>query len=238
MTVYSMIVLAHLVAGTVALTSFWCSALMRKGSNSHRRCGQVYLLAMTVVIISGIPLVVNAALSGNGVAAMFLGFLLLLVSTSCWSAWRAVRDKGNFARFSGPVWRALNASTFVAGIALIVTAVIWWGPLSVLLIAFGMLGVMFGRNALKLLRNGPDSPRWWIKEHYGAMIGNGVATHIAFFSIGLRHLVPALPPMVSTYLAWMVPLTAAFIAGWWLDRRYGSKTSTISAAAIRADLAK
>lgn len=238
MTAYSMIVMVHLVAGTVALTSFWCAALMRKGSLAHRRCGQVYLLAMTAAIVSGIPLVVKAAITGQSVTAMFLGFLLLLVSNSCWSAWRAVRDKGDFARFTGPVWRALNTATCVAGVALIITALLWWGPLSILLIAFGVLGLVIGRDALKLLRNGPDSPRWWMKEHYSAMIGNGAATHIAFFSIGLRRLVPDLPALVSTYLAWMVPLTAAFIATWWLNRRYGPRAVGATRPAMSADISK
>ncbi len=230
MTPYAIAVLIHVASGTLALATFWCAALLRKGSPLHRRCGQIYLVAMTLVVISGVPLVAKTAMAGHTAAAIFLGFLLLLVSNGCWSAWRAVRDKGNFAAYTGRVWRALNGATGVGGLGLILTAFIWWGPLSILLIAFGCVGLTIAVNAGKLLRTGPDSPRWWMKEHYGAMIGNGVATHIAFFSIGLRTAVPGLPPMVSLYMAWMLPLAVALVAAWWLNRRYGRPSAAVRPA--------
>src|SRR5690606_16814152 len=60
--------------------------------------------------------------------------------------------------------------------------------------------------------------------HYGAMIGNGVATHIAFFGIGLRSLLPGVDPQLLQHFAWFTPLAGAFIAAWWLGRKYGRPT--------------
>jgi len=47
-----------------------------------------------------------------------------------------------------------------------------------------------------------------------------VATHIAFLQIGLMRLIPDLGGALTQNLAWFGPLAAAFLAGWWLDRRY------------------
>jgi hypothetical protein len=52
------------------------------------------------------------------------------------------------------------------------------------------------------------------------MIGNGVATHIAFLQIGLLRLVPELGATVIQHLAWFAPLAVGIAAGRWLDRRY------------------
>jgi hypothetical protein len=52
------------------------------------------------------------------------------------------------------------------------------------------------------------------------MIGNGVATHIAFMQIGLMRLFPELGSTMIQHLAWFGPLAVGIAAGFWLDRRY------------------
>src|SRR5512145_1458406 len=92
-TFYRLALLAHLVAGSVALACFWTAAWLRKGSARHRTVGGVFLLAMVVVLASGVPLVAALVKRGEAVGALFLGFLLVLVAQGSWSAWRAIRDR-------------------------------------------------------------------------------------------------------------------------------------------------
>jgi hypothetical protein len=66
----------------------------------------------------------------------------------------------------------------------------------------------------------PSEPKWWLKEHFGAMVGNGVATHIAFLSIGLPKLLPMFAGPVLQNLAWLGPLSLALVARVLLDRKY------------------
>lgn len=207
----------HVLAGGVALVTFWTAALLRKGSRPHRLAGRVYLLAMLAVVASGIPLILALALRGQWVLAAFLGFLVLLVGNACWSAWFAIRHRRDFRRYAGPGYRVLVALTAAGGLGMIVLGLLHaaW-----LLVVFGGVGLFAVGDSLRLLRRGPAGPNWWLREHYGAMIGNGVATHIAFFSIGLRHLLPGLDPTLMAYLPWLLPLGAALIAGFWLERRY------------------
>ena len=46
------------------------------------------------------------------------------------------------------------------------------------LIGIGLAVSMWRRRAV-------PTPRWWIREHLGAMLGAGAATHVAFLSTGL-----------------------------------------------------
>ena len=52
------------------------------------------------------------------------------------------------------------------------------------------------------------------------MIGDGVATHIAFFQIGLARLFAELGMQLIINIAWLAPLLIGAIAGTLLDRRF------------------
>jgi len=209
--------LPHALAGTVALGTFWTAGLARKGSPLHKRAGKIYLLAMLGIIVTAVPLALSAAMKGQWVGAAFLGYLVVLVSHSCRLAWTAIKWKRDFAKFAGTGHRVSAAVLAASGIAVSVLGMAYgaW-----LLIIFGLIGPLGALGSLKLMRNGPQSPKWWLKEHYGAMIGNGVATHIAFLQIGLMRLIPELGNTMVQHLAWFGPLALALVAGVWLDRRY------------------
>ena len=225
MSFYSMSLGAHVGAGAVALVTFWTAVLARKGSRPHVLAGRVYLLAMAVVIVSGGPLVAALLERGQLVAGVFLGFLLLLVANACWSAWRAIRDRRHPERYTGPIFRLLNALVLLSGAGVVFLGV---SRGAALLVVFGAVGVLAGGTGLRRARSGFSEPNWWVREHYGAMLGNGVATHIAFLAVGLRSLAPGLDGAVLQYIAWFGPLSAAIAAGWWLDRRYGRRATPAS----------
>ncbi|HET6604793.1 MAG TPA: hypothetical protein VFG21_11405 [Xanthomonadaceae bacterium] len=207
----------HLLAGTSALLSFWFNAALRKGTPLHRRVGQVYLLSMLGVIVSGVPLAHALIGRGHPLSAMFLGYLIVLVSQACWNAWRAIRERARPERYFGAAYWSLTAIACVAGIGMIVLGV---QVGATLFIVFGSIGVVSVPIAWASWR-ARANPRWWIREHYGAIVGCGVATHIAFLGIGLRRLLPGFDPGALQALAWFGPLGAAVLAAWWLNRRYG-----------------
>ena len=220
MTPFPLIVATHVAAGTVALAAYWTAGLAKKGSPLHRRAGQVFLLAMLGILASGVPLVLDALARGQENAAAFLGYLLLLVAQGCWSAWRAVRDRRTPQRYFSPVFWSLTGATVVAGAAMVWLGVHIGQPIFAV---FGGVGAVIGFGAMQARRRAATDPVWWLREHYGAMIGNGVATHIAFFGIGLRRMLPGLDPVMLQNFAWFTPLAVAGIAGWWVGRRYGRK---------------
>jgi len=210
--------LAHIASGTVALVAFWTAAALRKGSRLHRRVGDTYLLAMVGVILSALPLAVGAFLRDRPAIGTFLLYLVLVTATACWLAWRAIRDRSRQDRYTGPVYRALAWLNIVAGAVVLIIGLRLG---SVLLSVFAGVGLVSGPVMLRFASRADRDARWWLFEHYGAVIACGVATHIAFLNLGLQRLVHGDFSPAAQYVAWFGPLVAAFIAGRWLDRRYG-----------------
>lgn len=207
----------HVLAGTLALLTFWTVAVLRKGTNRHRLVGRVYLLAMATVVVTGVPLTLARALDGQTVGAAFLGYLLLLVSTSVWLSWRAIRDRAAPARYFGRVHAALAVANPLAGLAVLALGL---SVGSTLLTGFSLVGVFTGVDMWRRRRVMPARPNWWMKEHYGAMIANGAATHVAFLALGLPRLLPDIAGSAVYLAGWFLPVLLAVAATLWLDRRH------------------
>lgn len=223
MTSYQILVAAHASIGVVALASFWSAAFLRKGSPLHRRAGQVFLLAMTGIIATGVPMAIDRFVYGHTVTATFLAYLLVITATGVWSAWRAIRDKHDVARYTGPMFAGLAWLSLLSGVAVLALGIKVGSPL---LMGFSSIGLFAGFDMLRKRRHRARlgaKPRWWLIEHYTAMLGNGIATHIAFLGIGLPRLLPAVDGTVLHYGAWFGPLVVAVIAKLVLDRRWKPK---------------
>ena len=214
---YASFVALHIAAGTVALLTFWTAALLRKGSPRHRLAGRIYLLAMVLVVATGVPLTLQFLLDGRTTFGAFLADLLRRVSTTVWLSWRALRDRADPARYLGRTYHVLAVANPAAGLAMLWLGLDRGQPL---LAGFSLVGILIGADMLRRRRIIPTQPRWWMEEHYGAMVGNGAATHIAFLAIGLPRLLPVLQGPAWFYLAWFGPVVLSVAAKVWLDRRY------------------
>lgn len=230
MNAYSILVTAHVLVGTVALATFWTAALLRKGTPAHRTTGRIYLLAMTGIVVTAVPMAIARWLDGHVVTATFLGYLVVITTTGVWVSWRAVRDKASPRRFAGSVYTGLALLSVSSGAGVLALGIQVGAPL---LIGFSSVGLLVGGDMLRRRRRyvrGEQTPRWWMVEHYTAMLGNGIATHIAFLGIGLPRLLPGVDGTVLHYLAWFGPLFVALLAKVVLDRRWKPRPQCVPAA--------
>jgi len=227
MTYYPMLVAAHATIGAVALASFWSAGFLRKGSPLHRRAGQVFLLAMTGIVVTAAPMALYAWLvRERTVTAAFLAYLLVITATGVWSSWRAIRDKQDVVRYTGPVYVGLAWLSLLSGIAVLALGIKVGAPL---LTGFSVVGLFAGIDMLRKRMQRERlaaKPRWWLVEHYTGMVGNGIATHIAFLGIGLPRLLPGIDGTALHYSAWFGPLVVAVVAKVMLDRRWKPKSRT------------
>lgn len=219
MTLHSISFALHAGLGTLALVTFWTSGLSRKGSPIHRLSGKAYLLAMAGLLLASLPLTAALA-SRNPVAAAFLSYLVVITVTSVWTSWRAVRDKKDWARFTGPVYRTLMWANLVSGLAIAYVGLFITTQMQVIFVAFSSIGIIGFVNMWRFSRREPADARWPLRQHLGAMLGNGVATHIAFLTIGLPKVLPFLAGSSLLNLAWLAPLVVASVAGVYLTRKY------------------
>lgn len=215
---YRLIVSLHVAAGVVALIAFWAAALARKSRlGLHVKAGALYLRAMQAILVTGLPMALAAFAQGKPAQGVFLGYLVVLVATTVFIAPRAVRLKQDFTAFRSGGYRAY-------AVLLPATALVSLGyglaTGSLLLAGFSMVGLSLGYGMWRNILGMPPPPGWWLKEHYGAMIGNGVGTHIAFLAIGLSRVLPPELAETAQLLAWFGPLTVAVIATAVLDRRH------------------
>lgn len=209
--------IAHLVPGVVALGTYWIAALARKGSGPHRLAGKVYLLAMLALLLPAIPLswrVLQYFDTGFGI---FLFYLLLITITAVWQGWFSIRHKREFVRYTGAGFRRLAWANALAGLGILGLGLATLQPI---FIGFSAPGLLGARGMLSLARRGPAHPRWWMGEHLSAMLACGVATHIAFLSIGLPRLLPSLAGEGMRVFAWLAPLAVAGVLRVWLSRKY------------------
>lgn len=217
MSTYEIVRIAHIGVGVLALVTFWIAGLTRKGSPIHKGAGKAYLATMAAVIVSAVPLTVSIALTRSAPFGAFLAYLLVITGTGVWLAWRAIRDKRNFAAYTGRVYHGLAWLNLASGAGVLALGLVRH---SMLLGGFSLIGVIGGIGMLRFARKQPDDPRWWLAEHLGAMLGNGVATHIAFLAIGLPRLIPALDTPGYVYVGWFGPVLVALTARVLMTRRY------------------
>lgn len=220
MSWYSTLALAHASLGTVALVTFWISGLSRKGSPVHKAAGKLYLLAMAGLLMLALPMSLKFLLVGKTVIGSFLLYLLVISSTSVWASWRAIRDKREWSRYTGPAYLGLMWLNLASGVAIAIVGLFFAQQMQLIITAFSGIGIFSFVQMRRFSRQPPEDPRWWLREHLGAMIGNGVATHIAFLSIGLPKILPMLAGPVLLNLAWLGPLAMAFVAGAYLTQKY------------------
>ena len=217
MNTFDPILWTHVAAGSAALLGFWLNAALRKGSLLHRRIGQGYLLTMLLVMVTALPIAWRAFAAAQPVKGIFLLYLVVITATPAWLAWRAIRDRHDLKAFTGTTYRVLSAASLASGVVVLVAGVYYRVAL---LAGFSVVGIITGGAMLRFAMRGTAEPRWWLREHYGAIAGCGVATHIAFLNIGASRLLPDGWSGTTQAVGWLVPVVVAVIARLWLDRKY------------------
>ena len=220
---YQTLLALHGIAGLAALITFWIAAFARKGSPLHRGVGKAYLLAMIGIVLTAAPMAAIIGASGRVGTSVFLVYLIVITATGMWTGWRAIRRKTDEARFRDTAYLVVALLNIVAAIA---TFIIGQRLSIALLMGFSAVGLITGTLMLLRRARSPSTPRWWLREHYSAMLGCGVATHVAFLAIGSDRLIRAIgiePPGWYHLIAWFLPLIVSAVFGVWLDRKYMPK---------------
>jgi len=215
---YDIALKSHVALGVLALSAFWTTALLRKGTRLHRRIGSTYLVAMIGVMLTALPLAGGAFAAGRTVTGVFLLYLVLITATAVWIAWRAVRDRQSVRVYIGTWYRPLAWVNLSSGVLVLLMG-IFFGE--TLLWGMSLIGLVVGVRMLRFAAHPPTTRDWWLKPHYIGMTASGVASHIAFLNIGLQRMVSPNLAAAAHYFAWFGPVVAAVIAIVWLDRRYG-----------------
>jgi hypothetical protein len=222
-TVYESLLLVHGLCGLIALVTFWIAALAKKGAPLHIKVGKTYLLAMLGIVITAVPMSAMIGMRGKPGIATFLAYLVVITATGMWVGRRAITRKRDQAGFRDAAYLWVAVLNLLASVVVFAVGLRMSQPL---LMGFSMIGAIGGVQMLVRRARPRSATRWWMKEHYAAMVGCGVATHIAFLAIGLDRMIRAVgidPPGWYHLIAWFLPLALSFVAVGWLNRKYMPK---------------
>ena len=215
---YRTVLLIHIACGVAALITYWMAGLSKKGSASHKGSGKVYLTAMLGIIVTSVYLAVAAFIDAKPVTGTFLSYLVVITATAMWLGWTSIRRKRDQARFRDRGYVALAIANVVSGLVVFAFGLRIGDAL---LMGFCWVGVTIGLQMLWRAWRPLDEAKWWLREHIAAMLGCGIATHVAFLSIGVNRLVDALGIEANLgLLPWFGPVVVAVAASVWLERRY------------------
>ena len=221
---YKILLAMHGLVGLVALVTYWLAAFARKGSPWHRAVGKAYMLAMLGIVATATPMAIIIAAQGKYAIAIFLGYLVIVTATGIWLGWRSIRRKGDQTAFRDRAYLAVALLNLAAAATSATVGAKIGNPL---LIGFSAVGLIGGTQMLLRRARPLANARWWLREHFAAMIGCGVATHVAFLQIGFARLAQMFglhPPAWYSMIGWFLPVAVSVAVGIRLNRKYMSKT--------------
>lgn len=218
MTLRGLLVVIHIATGMLALCAFWTAALARKGDSVHRRAGRGYVWLLGVSLGSAVPLLALMLARGERGAAMLLGYVGFITAGALWSGVRALAAKERPERLVTRGYVILSLATFAAGLAALAAGLTGVGPRLMIWLSF--IGTIGGTGMLRFAIARTHHRRAWLGEHISAMIGTGIASHIAFALFGARGIMPN--STTWSMAAWLAPLIVGILATRRSVARYAS----------------
>ena len=221
---FNIILVVHVIAGAVALTSCWGSVLTRKGGPAHRRWGKAFttsiyaasFMALGIGLLSlRWPLAMHPQLTDEtlyrGLFGWMMIYLALLTMRMTRYGLQMVANKRNHPANRHWSMVALQIAVLATGTNCFVQGIMLNQPLMI-----GVSIIGFGTTATYLWYMFKPAPgaRDYIPEHLKAMVATGIAAYTAFLSVGLIELFPehAFNPII-----WVLPtVVGVAIIGYFL----------------------
>ena len=233
MSLFRILVAAHIATGAGGLLLFWVSVLSKKGGRVHRKWGLVFTYSMLVTGCIAMGMGVSTLLDPVGthphleppqwapqtIRAIFgwmMLYLAILTVSLAWHGLQAVRNKRHHADNRRPFDVGLQLLVIGAALNCAARGYLAGQPL---MIGISIVGVASGLTNLAFaFRAAPK--RWdYMIEHMKALVGAGISVYTAFMTFGLVRLMPhhALNP-----ITWAIPLTVGLSIIFWHRYQIGT----------------
>ena len=221
---FQILLVIHIIAGGISIILFWIPAFTKKGGKTHILAGRIYVYAMWIVVLTAAILCIIRIIQGSWEFAVFLGFLALITSKPLWLAIAVLKPRSE--RF-WELKKIFEIVIFIAGLTLTLFGIFFWnGGSSILMIIFGLLGVLsitdLSGSRRKELRHHP------VQIHLGEMIISGIAAYTAFLAFGARAFLSSLLSGYWSIIPWILPTVAGIIAIRMIRPHFGRKKAGTS----------
>lgn len=232
-SVFNLLLGLHITAGAISLILFWIPVFVKKGKGLHAKVGRLYVYAMwTVVISAGILCVLNI-FRDRMIMAAFLGVITVLTAHPLWYAITILKYKREV-----PV-RIINIRRVLSWVLLLgsVGITIWSIQLqlqgaAILLLIFGIIGIISSRPAFTSVAKAQASANWLI-DHLDGMISTGIAAYTAFLAFGARSMMADLFSEQLMVIPWVMPTIIGAIIIKVMKKRYSPKAKNEVASGLQ-----
>lgn len=190
----------HVAFGAIGLIAFWVPIFAKKGAVNHVRFGKIFVWSAYIVLaaaaIALVSRTANLVREGIGVSdqpeliafMVFLGYLTFVTFVIVRHGMQVLQSKGKPDALRTPLTVFLAYASIASSIGIIAYGLFLDPPNKILLFALSPIGLGNGFGQLRYMRRTDGSPRGWLYEHLGAMIGAGIAFHTAFAVFGVTRL--------------------------------------------------
>lgn len=166
----------HAPFGGLALLAGGIALMAKKGHRLHKKSGIIFYYAMlssalAALVISVLPNHENAFLFSIGI---FSSYFLL-------SGYRSLRFKK--LKHSIVLDKVIAYVIVITGIAMITIPTLLYHQLNIILLIFGIIGILFGLRDLHLFQDQKQLKKKWLKLHLGKMTGGYISAVTAFFVV-------------------------------------------------------
>jgi len=214
MWLFNVLVVLHIITGTVGLITMWVPVIGRKGGDTHKRWGRIFAHALlaTGIIAIGISLVTlkyplethpfsDDAPLVRGLFGWMMFYLATLTIMLSRYGLLCIRNKRNHAANKNVVNIALQIATFTTA-----ANCAWHGwqlnqPIMMGISIVGLLSAVL--NTVFIFDKEPPLNEWII-QHTRGLVGAGISVYTAFFAFGAVNLMPAL---AFNPILWATPTT-------------------------------
>jgi len=214
MWLFNVLVILHIITGTVGLVTMWVPIIGRKGGDTHKRWGKIFAHALlaTGIIAIGIslvtlryPLETHPFSDDAPLVKGLFGWMMLYLATLTIMLSRygllCIRNKRNHAANKNVINIALQIATFITA-----ANCAWHGvqlnqPIMMGISIVGLLSAVL--NTMFIFDEEPLFNEWII-QHTRGLVGAGISVYTAFFAFGAVNLMPAL---AFNPILWATPTT-------------------------------
>lgn len=222
--IYKVILMGHIIAGSISLVLFWIPVIVKKGSKIHNKVGIVYVYFMWIVVISAAVLCILNLFRGRPISAAFLGFLSLLTGHPLWYAIVVLKYKKEVPLHIFRIRKVINWTLFLSGGGLVIWSIVLkLQGASILLLIFGILGLVSAFPLIRL-KEKTRLKSHWLAEHLEGMVGTGIAAYTAFLAFGGATLMGDIftGPLIA--IPWSLPTIIGTIVIIRMKKKMGLKT--------------
>lgn len=200
------LVVAHIATGTAGLVTLWVPIVGRKGGETHKKWGTVFVWALlaTGTIAVGISLCTLIAplathphngppFTGNaplirGVFGWMMLYLATMTIALAWFGWQSIRFRTRHAAHRNAFEVTLQVLMFIAAANCMVQGY-WLGQ--PLLMGIAVVGLAAGILNLKFIFTESPPLNEWQIQHSRGVVGAGISVYTAFLAFGAVNLLPA-----------------------------------------------